>query len=288
MERNILLTIEYDGGAYSGWQIQPNVPTVQGEIEKALRRTTGREIGISGTSRTDAGVHAYGQQASFKTDCAIPTDRIAFAVNNALPKDIRIREACEVPPDFHARFSCVGKQYIYKMKERVSAFDSRYYYEVGEGLDVGKMQQACGYIIGTHDFKCFQAAGSDIKDSTVRTIFDISVRQTFSAYRSKTQAYESKMRESQTTESCSVKDAEKENGEKGFELVVSGDGFLYNMVRIITGTLVDVGRGKIEAESLKAIIAGRDRTKAGHTAPPQGLYLAEVYYPNSYNRTHGR
>lgn len=250
MERNILLKIEYDGGAYCGWQIQPNVTTVQGEVEKALRRTTGYDIHINGTSRTDAGVHALGQMASFKTECAIPVGRIAFAVNNALPPDIRIVSAKEMPDDFHARFSAVGKQYIYRMKEKVGAFESRYYYEVPAGLDLEKMQRAAAYIKGTHDFKCFQAAGSDIKDSTVRTIFDISI---------------DKVREGI-------------DGENEYTLVVSGDGFLYNMVRIITGTLVDAGRGRIEPDELPRIIESRDRTLAGHTAPPQGLYLAEVYY----------
>ena len=250
MERNILLKIEYDGGAYCGWQIQPNVTTVQGEVEKALRRTTGYDIHINGTSRTDAGVHALGQMASFKTTCAIPENRIAFAVNNALPPDIRITGAKEVPDDFHARFSAVGKKYIYKMKEKVGAFESRYYYEVPAGLDLEKMQRAAAYIKGTHDFKCFQAAGSDIKDSTVRTIFDISIER-----------------------SCT-----DSGGVNEYTLVVSGDGFLYNMVRIITGTLVDAGRGRIEPGELPRIIESRDRTLAGHTAPPQGLYLAEVYY----------
>lgn len=262
-ERNILLKIEYDGGAYFGWQIQPNVTTVQGEVEKALRRTTGYDIHINGTSRTDAGVHALGQMASFKTECSIPTERIAFAVNNALPGDIRILSAKEMPEVFHARFSAVGKQYIYKMKERVSAFESRYCYEVPKGLDLAKMQEAAAYIKGTHDFKCFQAAGSDIKENTVRTIFDISITEVLS---------------------CNGKDGDcagisnDEKKEKGFELVVSGDGFLYNMVRIITGTLVDVGRGKIAPADIPGIIESRDRTLAGHTAPPQGLYLAEVYY----------
>lgn len=250
MERNILLKIEYDGGAYCGWQIQPNVVTVQGEVEKALRRTTGYDIHINGTSRTDAGVHALGQMASFKTECAIPVSRIAFAVNNALPPDIRIVSAKEMPDDFHARFSAVGKKYIYRMKEKVGAFESRYYYEVPAGLDLEKMQRAAAYIKGTHDFKCFQAAGSDIKDSTVRTIFDISIER-----------------------SCVHSNSLNE-----YTLVVSGDGFLYNMVRIITGTLVDAGRGRIEPDELPRIIESRDRTLAGHTAPPQGLYLAEVYY----------
>lgn len=258
MERNILLTIEYDGGAYSGWQIQPNTATVQGEVEKALSRATGREIGINGTSRTDAGVHAYGQRASFKTDITIPVERIPFAVNNAMPGDIRIVRAEEVPDDFHARFSALGKQYIYKMKEHVNAFQSRYYYEVGEGLDLEKMQQAAAYIKGEHDFICFQAAGSDIKASTVRRIFDIGVFAT-------------------VNNSVAGEVADKKY-ERGFEVIVSGDGFLYNMVRIITGTLVDVGRGRMAPEYLADIIESKDRTKAGHTAPPQGLYLDRVYY----------
>lgn len=265
MERNILLKIEYDGGAYCGWQIQPNVITVQGEVEKALRRTTGYDIHINGTSRTDAGVHALGQMASFKTECAIPTDRIAFAVNNALPGDIRILSAKEMPEDFHARFSAVGKKYIYRMKEKVGAFESRYYYEVPAGLDLEKMQRATAYIKGTHDFKCFQAAGSDIKDSTVRTIFDISIeRRCLCA--------------DEIDAPRDERAGDPESTQSEYTLVVSGDGFLYNMVRIITGTLVDAGRGRIEPDELPRIIESRDRTLAGHTAPPQGLYLAEVYY----------
>ena len=269
MKKNILIKIEYDGGAYCGWQIQPNVPTVQGEVEKALRRTTGRDIAISGTSRTDAGVHAYGQMASFVTEAAIPVERIPFAVNNALPGDIRIVDARQVPMDFHARFSSTGKQYIYKMKEKVSAFESRYYYEVGEGLDLERMKEAAAYIKGEHDFKCFQAAGSDIKDSTVRTVFDICVEEV---------CYGSANGINEINGDRSWSEKDEKNDGKGIELVVSGDGFLYNMVRIITGTLVDVGRGKIPPEDMKEIIRGRDRTKAGHTAPPQGLYLAKVYY----------
>ncbi|MBQ9179932.1 MAG: tRNA pseudouridine(38-40) synthase TruA [Firmicutes bacterium] len=247
--RNILIKIEYDGSAYSGWQIQPAVPTVQGEIERALRQTLGRDIQINGTSRTDAGVHALGQCASFEIEEGIPTERIPYALNNALPGDIRILSAEEMPEDFHARFSSKGKTYIYKMKEQVSAFESRYCYEVPEGMDFEAMQKAAAYIKGEHDFKCFQASGSDEKLTTVRTIFDIQVLK-------------------------------NEPGDSNieYELIVSGDGFLYNMVRIITGTLVDVGAGKIPPENLPEIIESKDRTRAGHTAPPQGLYLAKVYY----------
>ena len=192
--------------------------------------------------------------------------RIAFAVNNALPPDIRIVSAKEMPDDFHARFSAVGKQYIYRMKEKVGAFESRYYYEVPAGLDLEKMQRAAAYIKGTHDFKCFQAAGSDIKDSTVRTIFDISIER-------------SCVHTVRTIFDISIeRSCVHSNSLNEYTLVVSGDGFLYNMVRIITGTLVDAGRGRIEPDELPRIIESRDRTLAGHTAPPQGLYLAEVYY----------
>ena len=263
--RNILIKIEYDGSAYSGWQIQPAVPTIQGEIERALRQTLGRDIQINGTSRTDAGVHALGQCASFEIEEGIPTERIPYALNNALPGDIRILSAEEMPEDFHARFSSKGKTYIYKMKEHVSAFESRYCYEVPEGLDFEAMQKAAAYIKGEHDFKCFQASGSDEKLTTVRTIFDIRINM-----------IENKKADPEGQADPANQSSEKSN--KGYELIVSVDGFLYNMVRIITGTLVDVGAGKILPEDLPEIIEGRDRTRAGHTAPPQGLYLAKVYY----------
>ena len=252
--RNILLTIEYDGSAYSGWQIQPNVPTVQGEIEKALRRAMDRDIRISGTSRTDAGVHAFGQRASMLIEDGIPLERIPLAVNNALPPDIRIVSAEQKDEDFHARFSASGKKYVYKMKHHPSAFDARYYYEVEPGLDMEKIAKAAEIIRGTHDFKCFEAAGSDIRESTVRTIWFLEMKP-----------------------EC-FKDPTGCGADEGYELVVKGDGFLYNMVRIITGTLIDVGRGRIPVDEIYEMLEKGDRTLAGHTAPPQGLYLAEVFY----------
>lgn len=247
--RNILLTIEYDGSGYHGWQFQPKVPTVQGEIENAIERAMDQKIKVNGTSRTDAGVHACGQCCSFMMDGSIPVEKIAYALNNALPGDIRILSAEEKPEEFHARFSCVAKTYVYKMKEEAGAFDSRFFYRIPKGLDFEKMQKAAAYIKGTHDFKCFQAAGGDEKETTVRTIFDIE-----------------------------LKEKEEKNGGRAFDLIVTGDGFLYNMVRIITGTLVDVGMGKITPEELPEIIEGKDRTRAGHTAPPNGLYLAKIYH----------
>lgn len=255
MERNYLLTIEYDGTGFSGWQRQPDKPTVQGTVEKALSTVLGREIKINGTSRTDAGVHAYGQQASFKGDFGIPTEKLAMVVNNRLAGGlrgtttvgpVRITETKEMPMDFHARFDSKGKTYIYRIRnsKEMDIFQRNYCYQVAQPLDIKKMQQAASYIEGTHDFACFQAAGGEERETTVRTIYQLQILPV---------------------------------GNEIF-LAITGDGFLYNMVRIITGTLVEVGMGKRTPESVIETIDSKDRQRAGHTAPPQGLYLKKVYY----------
>lgn len=249
MSRNIFLKIEYDGRMYHGWQIQPGVPTIQGEIQKAIKKTLKRDVKLNGSGRTDRGVHAYGQTASFKLEHGIPTLKIPFVLNNSLPEDIRILSATDADEDFHARFSAVGKKYIYKMRENVDAFSCRYYYKIPAKLDIKAMRDAAKQIVGTHDFKCFQASGGEEKESTVREVF-----------------------------SC---DLEETSGQ--LQLCITGNGFLYNMVRIITGTLVDVGTGKIKSEEIVNIIKSQDRSNAGHTAPPCGLYLAEVYYGDCNN-----
>ncbi len=255
MERNLLLTVEYDGTGFFGWQRQPNVKTVQGTLERALSTVCKREIRVEGASRTDAGVHAYGQRASLRGDFGIPTDRVALAVNNRLAGGmggkfrtgpIRIRGVCEMPLGFHARFDAKGKTYIYKLdvSGRPDVFRRNYRYQIPQPLDVKSMRQAAGQITGTHDFKCFQAAGGEERETTVRTVYDLQILE--------------------------------KGGE--IQIAVTGDGFLYNMVRIIAGTLVEVGLGKRHPAELEPVIRSRDRQKAGHTAPPQGLYLAEVYY----------
>lgn len=261
-KRNVLLTIEYDGSNFSGWQKQPGKRTVQGELERVLSVLCACEIKLNGTSRTDAGVHVYGQRASFEGEFGIPTDRIVRAANNLLAGsmnnmqigDVRIVRAEEVPADFHARFDAKGKRYIYKINNsgNENVFRRNYEYFVGKPLDLAAMRKAAAQIIGKHDFACFQAAGGQIRKTTVRTIFDLSLR------------------------ACGEEAVNARRGD--IEISVIGDGFLYNMVRIITGTLVDVGLGKIKAEDVAGIIESRDRQRAGHTAPPQGLYLAEVYY----------
>ncbi|MGI6203694.1 MAG: tRNA pseudouridine(38-40) synthase TruA [Anaerovoracaceae bacterium] len=253
--KNILLTISYDGTPYSGWQRQPDARTVQGETERVLSELCGFEVSIDGTSRTDAGVHALGQCATFSGDIKIPTDRICLAANNLLPESIRLVAAEEVPEHFHARFDSKGKTYVYKIiaSSDVDPFLRNYYYFAGEGLDTASMREAAAAVLGTHDFKSFEASGSYERKTTVRTISGIDVKE---------------------------KDAETPSGRvlDEIDVEVTGDGFLYNMVRIIAGTLVDVGRGKINAGELPHIIEGKDRALAGHTAPPQGLYLKKIFF----------
>lgn len=273
-----MLTIAYDGSGFCGWQRQPDKPTIQGHLERTLSSLFKKDIILNGTSRTDAGVHALGQRASFRADLGIPAERIPLAANNALAgrekgafaiSPVRIVEAKEMPMDFHARFDAKGKKYIYRIKNSrsVDIFHRNYVYHVNRPLDVDSMQRAAEYLKGTHDFKSFESSGGNPRETTVRTIFDASVR------------IEGRAREYDPQ--VLAKDAGQPD-EAGFagdlEIHVSGDGFLYNMVRIITGTLVDIGLGKIDRDAMRDIIEAADRTKAGHTAPPYGLYLAEVYY----------
>ncbi|QAT43893.1 tRNA pseudouridine(38-40) synthase TruA [Aminipila luticellarii] len=258
--KNILLTIEYDGTLFSGWQRQPEKRTVQGELERVLGIVCRCPVQLNGTSRTDAGVHALGQRASFKGDFGIPTDRLMLAANNILAGgmnavgkagDLRILSAEEVPEDFHARFDAKGKKYVYKILncQETQIFRRNQYYQVRKELNADAMRRAAGYITGTHDFKCFQSAGGQEKKTTVRTVYELNIIE------GKTEA-----------------------GQRTLSIEIKGDGFLYNMVRIITGTLVEVGLGKLSPEALPDILKSGQRQKAGHTAPPQGLYLSKVYY----------
>ncbi len=270
--KNILLTIAYDGSGFSGWQRQPNARTVCGELEALLSELCGEPVQLSGCSRTDAGVHAKGQRASFRSDCPVPADRLARVLNDRLARDrlegaseIRILEAREMPEDFHARFDSRGKRYVYKIKagwgeagSGPDVFSRNYCYQVRETLDTEAMKRAAAFIEGTHDFKCFEAAGSTPRESTVRTIYSLKIDC-------------QRAEDSLPSTGAALQD---------ITIRIEGDGFLYNMVRIITGTLVEVGQGKRSPESLAETIASKDRGRAGHTAPPQGLYLDEVFYQN--------
>jgi len=243
--RNIKLTIEYDGTCYNGWQSQENGRAIQDEIENAIFKLTGEKIRVTGASRTDAGVHACGQVCNFFTSSSIPADKFSFALNTLLPGDIVIKKSEEVSGDFHARFSAKGKKYryvIYNSPHPSALLRSRSWH-VFYKLDIEAMKEAATYLIGTHDFTCFMAQGSNVK-STVRTIWEMSIEK------------------------------EKEI----VQIEVSGNGFLYNMVRIIVGTLIEIGAGKIRPEQIDDIMKKCDRKLAGRTAPRQGLYLVEVYY----------
>lgn len=245
--RNIKLLIEYDGTNYCGWQTQDNGPSIQEEIEKAIGRATGEAISINGSGRTDAGVHARGQVANFLTESTIPGNKFSYALNNLLPRDIVIKDSEEMPLDFHARFNAKGKKYSYHMinSRFPSALERNYAYHINycERLDIDRIERAAKAFLGTHDFTGFMAAGSKVTDA-VRTIYEVSV---------------------------SAKD-------ERLCLTYKGNGFLYNMVRIITGTLLYAGIGRLDPDELPGIILSRDRTKAGITVPPCGLYLEEVYY----------
>ncbi len=243
--RNIKLTIEYDGKDFNGWQKQPNKLNIQGEIEKAIENITGQKIDLIGSGRTDAGVNAFGQVANFTIDSNFPIEKMATAINSQLKKSIRIKKAEEVSIEFHSRYNCHCKTYTYFIdnSEQGTAIYRNLTYHISQKLNVKKMQQAISYFIGEHDFSSFKSSGTSSK-SSVRKIYNAEILQ---------------------------------DGEK-ISIKLTGNGFLYNMVRIIAGTLVEVGLGNIEPQEIKAIIEAKNRQKAGKTLPPQGLFLTSVEY----------
>lgn len=243
--RNIKLIIEYDGTAYGGWQKQKNNKTIQEEIEKAIYKVTGEVVELTGSSRTDSGVHAKGMVANFKTNSTVPSIKFREAINSKLPDDIGIILSEEVGMEFHSRYSSNGKTYCYTIINRYEkvALGRNYSFQVKEELDINLIEEASKFFIGKHDFKAFKTAGSSVKTS-VRTISDLSIEV---------------------------------HGER-IQIYITADGFLYNMVRIIVGTLVEVGKGKICPEDVKSIIDEGNRTKAGPCVPPNGLVLEKVYY----------
>lgn len=245
--RRLKATISYDGTHFSGYQVQPGERTVQLELEKVLSKMhKGEMVRVTASGRTDSKVHATGQVIHFDTNLTIPIDRYQRALNVQLPSDIRVLQVEEVPTDFHARFSVKGKRYRYIWSFKAVQSPFRRYYSVdtkGVKPDVEKMQEAAGFIIGTHDFSCFCAANTSVVDK-VRTVYSLNFEL---------------------------------HGEE-LHMVIEGNGFLYNMVRIIAGTLWEVGTGKREANNLNDVISSKDRGMAGKTAPPHGLYLEAVNY----------
>ena len=251
---NILLRIAYDGSRFHGWQKQPGLRTVQGVLEETLEKICGAPVTLEGTSRTDAGVHALGQCATMRGEYGVPADRIPIAANNLL-SDVMVLSAEEKPEDFHARFSAAGKTYVYRfaVAPRTPVFLREYVCLLANAPNTGNMVEAAKYMEGTHDFACFQAAGGAPRETTVRTVFAVRVREGTG-----------------TDPAGNIYDT--------IEAEVTGDGFLYNMVRIIAGTLTDAGFGRLAPNDIRGIIASRNRALAGPTAPPQGLYLREVYF----------
>ena len=362
--KTVLLKIEYDGSDFSGWARQPGQRTVQGELEQVLSTLCRCDISLNGTGRTDAGVHAMGQTASFSGEFNIPVDNLVKAANDILAEsrfkggDVRIVSACEVSEGFHARFDAKGKTYTYMIRNsaQIPVFLRNYRYNVKKKLDVDAMRAAIAHFKGTHDFATFMAAGGTPQNSTVRTIYGVQIAAfdcmdtappppTASGALERQPACECKSEICDCevgTATCECKsDAtsgeygndirfanrntqrqfgntaiEAYNGDERYKaenhvcefeseicdcevgtatcecksdatfdeyncdiaISITGDGFLYNMVRIIVGTLVDVGLGRIAADKIPDIIAGCDRQLAGHTAPPQGLYMQQVYF----------
>lgn len=242
-----LAIISYDGSNYSGYQIQPNQLTIQAVIEAALTKMhKGEPVKITASGRTDAGVHAYGQVIHFDSELDIPESNWKKALNSLLPGDIVVFDVKQVSENFHARFDAIKKTYIYTILNSADAnpFEINYCAHVKERLNVDLMNQALQDLIGEHDFTAFCAANSYVKGDKIRTIYHASCQRV--------------------------------NNKVVFS--VTGNGFLYNMVRIIVGTLIEIGLGQRPATDIKRIIESMDRTQAGKTAPPQGLYLNAVEY----------
>lgn len=243
--KRVMLTVAYDGTNYHGWQLQPNVVTIESVLNEALSSLFKENIKVIGASRTDTGVHALGNIAVFDTNARMPADKVSYALNQRLPEDIRIQASKEVPLDFHPRHQNSKKTYEYRIlnSEFPMPVYRLYAYFTYASMDIEQMQRAADYLKGEHDFKSFCSVNT-VAETTVRTIYDISV-------------------------------------EKSGDMVsirVTGSGFLYNMVRIIAGTLMEVGRGNITPEKMPDILNALDRTKAGPTAPACGLTLVKYEF----------
>lgn len=252
MSRTFKLTIAYDGTDFSGWQIQPGRPTIQGLLERAIAKLAGVRVGVVGSGRTDAGVHAIAQVAS----CTLPSwnadaANLAKAINVNLPDSVLVTDVIDAPDDFHAIRDSISKRYRYQIQNggNRNPFDHRYWFRLRNPVDVDVVQQAATHLVGRHDFASFQATGA-VRKSTTRTILD-----------------------------CDVIDLSPDDwGEPRFAIEVEADGFLYNMVRNIVGTLIEVGKGRYSSDWVTEVIAARDRNRAGPTAPAAGLFLKQVHY----------
>ena len=256
--RTYKLLVAYEGTDYSGWQIQPCKRTIQGELQEALCEIAGEPISVMGSGRTDAGVHAMGQIASCRLRWPSSPGQLAMALNTKLPPDIVVRESVEVVDDFHPIRDALRKRYRYQLQigGYASPFERRFRWRLKRRVVTEDMQMAAGMLVGEHDFASFQATGADRK-STVRTVFDCDVFTQFE---------------------------DRESDLEMLAIEVEADGFLYNMVRNIVGSLVQIGYGKQDPTWLQEVLAARDRSIAGPTAPAHGLFLMQVDYSNEIYR----
>lgn len=243
--KRVKLTVAYDGTNYCGWQVQPNGITIEEVLNRAIRKLTGEEIAVIGASRTDSGVHAFGNVAVFDTASSIPPERFSYALNQRLPEDVVVVESEEVPLDWHPRYQDTLKTYEYHIINSRTVIPTKRLYNafVSFPLDVEKMRQGASFIVGEHDFASFCCIRTNAK-TTVRTVTDLQITQ------------------------------------QGDDITIriTGNGFLYNMVRIIAGVLIRVGRGFYEPEKVKELLDGVERTQEAITAPAQGLFLVEIQY----------
>lgn len=246
--KRVMLVVAYDGTNYRGWQIQKNGETIESMLNKALHDLTGEDIHVHGSSRTDAGVHAMGNVAVFDTEARMPAEKFVYALNQRLPEDIRVQRSCRVADDFHPRYAKTVKTYEYRILNREFPLPAHRLntYFTYTPLDEKRMQQAADLLVGEHDFQSFCAAGAQVK-TTVRTIYELKVSRQ----------------------------------EDLITIRITGNGFLYNMVRIIAGTLMKVGSGEWEPEYVREILDAKDRQTAGPTAPAKGLTLMCIFFENS-------
>ena len=243
--KRVMLVVAYDGTNYCGWQVQPNAVTVEGVLNQKLSELLKEDIKVIGASRTDSGVHALGNVAVFDTETRIPGEKMSYALNQCLPEDISIQKSMEVPLDFHPRHCKCWKEYEYHIynAEFPNPMERLYSYFVYKKLNVDAMKKGAAYLVGEHDFKSFCSTATQT-ETTVRTIYGIDV----------------------------------DKNDKHIVIKVRGNGFLYNMVRIIVGTLVQVGLEFYEPEKVKEMLEAKDRTGSGPTAPACGLRLNEIFY----------
>ncbi len=254
--RTLRLDLEYDGTNYHGWQVQPNAPTIQQTLEEALQSILAEPVRVTGAGRTDAGVHALGQVGHLRTESDREVGALLRGLNSLIPEDVVVRAVREVPAEFHARKSALRKRYEYWILNdpTPSAFHHRYRWHVRYGLDLERMRRAASVLVGKHDFASFQASGGDPGRHTVRHLYFVEIQELAGGV---------------------------------IRIAVEGNAFLRCMVRILAGTLVDVGRGRIREDAVLGILAAKDRRAAGRTAPGKGLFLKWVRYPEAFEQASG-